>query len=194
MPGSSRRDQGLAVRRLPALAPIKRHRGLNASPERRSPRSPCGASPPAPRPARHGSVDLQLVQVAAAPARRRSSPRPASPLGRSVAFSIPEGFCGGRGGKFFSRRTSSFSSWFSRRCPAIVALSFSFSAPRRSTSPNKRRTKPTNSVGGHPIRQIRRRRRHMQLESHLHAFDSPPHATKFAPVAVRASTVTHTTG
>ena len=69
--GVQRRDQGLPVGRLPAFAPIERHRGIEnevlnddllvalAARSRR-------------RRDRHddGLVDLQLVQVAAAPARR----------------------------------------------------------------------------------------------------------------------------
>jgi hypothetical protein len=60
---------------------------------------------------------------------------------------MQEGLCRGRGGKCFSRAISSFSVWFSTRSPATAALSFSFSARNRSTSPGSRRTKPTNSVG-----------------------------------------------
>jgi hypothetical protein len=71
----------------------------------------------------------------------------APPSGPSVAFSIPEGLLGGRGGKCFSRAISSFSVWFSTRCPATAALSFSFCACNRSTSPSNPRTRPINSAG-----------------------------------------------
>src|SRR5271157_4126330 len=65
---------------------------------------------------------------------------------RSVAFSIPDGFIGGRGGKPFRRRTSSFSCWFSHLAVASPAFSFPFSSRSRSTSPISPRTNPTSSV------------------------------------------------
>src|SRR5271166_4742626 len=65
---------------------------------------------------------------------------------RSVAFSMPDGLIGGRGGKPFRRRISSFSCWFSRLVEASAAFSFSFSSRSRSTSPISPRTSPTNSV------------------------------------------------
>ena len=73
-----------------------------------------------------------------------------SAAGRSVAFSMPDGLIGGRGGKPFKRRISSFSCWFSSRAAASAAFSFSFSSRSRSTSPINRRTSPTSSVGLRP--------------------------------------------
>ena len=70
-----------------------------------------------------------------------------SAAGLSVAFSMPDGLIGGRGGKPFKRRTSSFSGWFSVRKAANAAFSFSFSLRSRSTSPINWRTSPANSVG-----------------------------------------------
>src|SRR6202521_3416313 len=104
-------DDRLALRRLPAFPPIARHLraqaqvlnhdllvALVARAGRRL------------RPHNDGRINRQLVQLAAAPTPRLlalgllpSSPGPP----RSVALSMPEGFCGGRGGKFFNRASSS---------------------------------------------------------------------------------------
>jgi hypothetical protein len=65
---------------------------------------------------------------------------------RSVAFSMPDGFIGGRGGRPFRRRISSLSCWFSSLAAASAAFSFSFSSRSRSTSPINRRTSPISSV------------------------------------------------
>src|SRR5271169_3508116 len=107
-------------------------------------REPAGASTE--------SVSVRSIESLNTPGPRRrfdapSSSRWAPPSGRSVAFSIPEGFSGGRGGKCFSRAISSFSVWFSTRSPTKAAPTFSFCALNRSTSPSNRRTKPTSSVG-----------------------------------------------
>src|SRR5277367_5443082 len=107
-------------------------------------REPAGASTE--------SVSVRSIESLNTPGPRRrfdapSSSRSAPPSGRSVAFSIPEGFSGGRGGKCFSRAISSFSVWFSTRSPTKAAPTFSFCALNRSTSPSNRRTKPTSSVG-----------------------------------------------
>src|SRR5271163_383924 len=107
-------------------------------------REPAGASTE--------SVSVRSIESLNTPGPRRrfdapSSSRWAPPSGRSVAFSIPESFSGGRGGKCFSRAISSFSVWFSTRSPTKAAPSFSFCALNRSTSPSNRRTKPTSSVG-----------------------------------------------
>src|SRR5208337_2790407 len=107
-------------------------------------REPAGASTE--------SVTSRSIESLETPGpRRRFDPSLVSSCpsrsGRSVAFSIPEGLCGGRGGKPLSRAISSFSVWFSTRSPANAALTFPFSARSRSTSPSNRRTKPTSSVG-----------------------------------------------
>ena len=106
-------------------------------------REPAGASTE--------SVSVRSIESFETPGPRcrfdaPSSSRLAPPSGRSIAFSIPEGLCGGRGGKCFSRAISSFSVWFSTGSPAKAALTFSFSARTRSTSPSNLRTKPTSSA------------------------------------------------
>jgi len=72
------------------------------------------------------------------PRRRRDRwpalPGPALP---PVAFSIPEGREGGRGGRPFSRATSSRSAWFSAFSPAFAepsSATFTSSAPTSSRS------------------------------------------------------------
>ena len=94
-------------------------------------------------------VDRKLRDAGAAPAA--STPRPHRSSLRPPADPSPspcrKACAADTGGKCFSRAISSFSAWFSTRCPAKAALSFSFSPRNRSTSPTNRRTKPTNSVG-----------------------------------------------
>ena len=107
-------------------------------------REPAGASTE--------SVSVRSIEGLETPGPRRRFDAPsfafsAPRSGPSVAFSMPDGLYGGRGGRCFSRAISSFSVWFSARCPAMAALSFSFSARNRSASPSNRRTKPINSVG-----------------------------------------------
>src|SRR5271165_6464840 len=100
---------------------------------------------------------------------------------RSVAFSIPDGFIGGRGGKPFRRRTSSFSCWFSHLAVASPAVSFSFSFRSRSTSPINRRTSPMSSGG---LRVSSESVGPDVIPSLNHTFKplTPPSAAKFAPV------------
>ena len=99
---------------------------------------------------------------------------------RSVALSIPEGFCGGRGGKFFNRASSSLMADVQSSF-VKAPLSFSFSARRRPTSPINSRTTPIRSAcvrrsseSGMPVAIP-------SLNSHFRTVDSPT-ARKFAPV------------
>ena len=116
-PRRKRRGQGLAVRRPRALASIERRLDLD-------------------RQVLNGDL---LIALEARACRRLEHQRfrpgnrkfgragPAPPLrrlflvalrprsGRSVAFSIPDGLYGGRGGKPLSRLISSFSVWISAR-------------------------------------------------------------------------------
>src|SRR5271166_4083392 len=93
---------------------------------------------------------------------------------RSVAFSIPDGFIGGRGGKPFRRRTSSFSCWFSHLAVASPAFSFPFSSRSRSTSPINRRTSPMSSGGLRVSGESVGPDVISELESYFQALDSPP--------------------
>jgi len=60
-----------------------------------------------------------------------------------VACSMPDGRDGGRGGKPFSRATSSRSAWFSVRSPTIVACCASVPLRSAALSDCSRRTSPT---------------------------------------------------
>ena len=70
-----------------------------------------------------------------------------SAAGLSVAFSMPDGLIGGRGGKPFKRRISSFNDWISSFAAASAAFSFSSSFRTPSISPINWRTSLTSSVG-----------------------------------------------
>jgi hypothetical protein len=58
---------------------------------------------------------------------------------------MPDGRNGGRGGKPFSRATSSRNAWFSVRSAVIVACCASSSARRAALSAWSRRTSPTST-------------------------------------------------
>lgn len=81
-----------------------------------------------------------------APRRRRDRlpllPGPALP---PVAFSIPEGREGGRGGRPFRRATSSRSAWFSTFSAAFAALS---SVTFASSVPTSSRSSASDKVSG----------------------------------------------
>ena len=107
--GIERRDQGFPIRRFPALTSIARHKRIQnqilnddlliALVARTGRRVDLHLD---------RSRNRQLVQVAAAPCVDRPPLGPfACESGRSVALSIPDGFCGGRGGSFFNRASSS---------------------------------------------------------------------------------------
>ena len=100
---------------------------------------------------------------------------------RSVAFSMPDGFIGGRGGRPFRRRISSLSCWFSSLAAASAAFCFSFSSRSRSTSPINRRTSPTSSVAPRPSSKSFEPG---DIPSLNHTFKllTPPSAREFAPV------------
>src|SRR5215475_12210330 len=119
-PGIEFGDDRLALRRFPTLPPIARHLraqvlnhdllvALVARADRRL------------RPHNDRRANRQLVQLAATATARLlalgalvAASRPTSGIThlhvrapRSVALSMPEGFCGGRGGRFFNRASSS---------------------------------------------------------------------------------------
>ncbi len=100
---------------------------------------------------------------------------------RSVAFSMPDGFIGGRGGRPFRRRISSLSCWFSSLAAASAAFSFSLSSPSRSTSPINRRTSPTSSVAPSPSSESFELGDIPSL-NHTFKLSTPPSAQEFAPV------------
>ena len=78
--------------------------------------------------------------------RERLLPLPIAP--GSVALSMPDGRNGGRGGKPFSRATSSRNAWFSVRSAAIVACWACASARRAALSAWSRRTSPASTSTG----------------------------------------------
>src|ERR1700674_4292283 len=95
-------DDRLALRRLPAFPPIASHLRPQAQVLNHDLLV-----------ALVGRAGRRLVSLSSwLPRRRRdfspSALLPSSPgPPRSVALSMPEGFCGGRGGKFFNRASSS---------------------------------------------------------------------------------------
>ena len=97
-----RRDQGLAVGRLPAFAPITRHRGIENEVLNDDLLIALAARPPG---AATGTTTVRSIFSFSRLLPRRRVERspfvpPAAASDSSVAFSIPEGFCGGRGGSF----------------------------------------------------------------------------------------------
>src|SRR5215831_15267849 len=111
-PGIKRGDDRLALRRLPALPPIARHLRAQAQVLNHDLLVAFVARAGRHlRPDNNRRPDRQLSSWL--PRRRPDffpsgflAPPPPETL-RSVALSMPEGFCGGRGGKFFNRASSS---------------------------------------------------------------------------------------
>src|SRR5215472_11597976 len=151
-PGIEGGGDRLALRRLPTLPPIARHLRTQAQVLNHDLLvAPCGVSP--------GGAFTPTTTVAPIvslsswlPRRRLDffpsrllAPPPSETL-RSVALSMPEGFCGGRGGKFFNRASSSLTARCSAFSSVKAPLSFSFSARSRPTSPINSRTTPIRSV------------------------------------------------
>src|ERR1019366_7013943 len=110
--------------------------------------------------------------------------QPASGPLACVDLSMPEGLIGGRGGKCFSRASSSFTARCSTRSFANAPSSFSFSARIRVTSPIRSRTTPIRSAC---VKCSNESRGGSVTQSLNHTFKTvtPPVARKFAPVTMR---------
>ncbi len=163
------------VRRRPALAPVERHLrperdilnddllvALVARTRRRRRRQPHRRSmlsfdTPGPR-RRGGGLSAAFGRSAAA---------------RSVAFSIPDGLNGGRGGRPFRRRISSFSVWFSAREAVSAAFSLLDLPPKPLDLADQSANQPSQFGRAQTLKRINRAGRHPQLKSYFPALDSP---------------------